>query len=133
MNVQVACAISGCLAWISDPIRGSCHDHHCLGESGVRLSVNPQNWFGDKGYVGNDMITPFKKPEGGELLDWQKEFMDHTGIQGRRVDAVAVNEDPVFGGLYVIQAKRYRSAIGVEPVRALAGVMEGKHATKESW
>ena len=20
------------------------------------------------------MITPFKKPEGGELLDWQKEF-----------------------------------------------------------
>ena len=29
---------------------------------------------GDKGYIGNDMITPFKKPEGGELLDWQKEF-----------------------------------------------------------
>jgi restriction system protein len=46
------------------------------------------------------------------------------------VDAVAVNEDPVFGGLCVIQAKRYRSAVGVEPVRALAGVMEDKHATK---
>jgi restriction system protein len=46
------------------------------------------------------------------------------------VDAVAVNEDPVFGGLCVIQAKRYRGAVGVEPVRALAGVMEDKHATK---
>jgi restriction system protein len=46
------------------------------------------------------------------------------------VDGVAVNEDPVFGGLCVIQAKRYRSAVGVEPVRALAGVMEDKHATK---
>ncbi|WP_285565945.1 restriction endonuclease [Actinoallomurus iriomotensis] len=46
------------------------------------------------------------------------------------VDAVAVNEDPVFGGLCVIQAKRYRGAVGVEAVRALAGVMEDKHATK---
>jgi restriction system protein len=46
------------------------------------------------------------------------------------VDAVAVNEDPVFGGLCVIQAKRYRHAVGVEAVRALAGVMEDKHATK---
>jgi hypothetical protein len=29
---------------------------------------------GDKGYQGSDFITPFKKPQGGELLDWQKEF-----------------------------------------------------------
>ena len=74
MNVQVACTITGCLAWISDPISGSRHDNHCLGESGVLLSFDPRNWLGDKGYVGNNMITPFKKPEGGELLDWQKEF-----------------------------------------------------------
>jgi restriction system protein len=46
------------------------------------------------------------------------------------VDAVAVNEDPVFGGLCIIQAKRYRGAVGVEAVRALAGVMEDKRATK---
>jgi restriction system protein len=30
----------------------------------------------------------------------------------------------------IIQAKRYRNAVGVEAVRALAGVMEDKHATK---
>lgn len=46
------------------------------------------------------------------------------------VDAVAVNENPYFGGLCIIQAKRYRAAVGVEAVRALAGVMEDKHATK---
>jgi hypothetical protein len=27
-----------------------------------------------KGFVGNGMITPFRKPAGGELLGWQKEF-----------------------------------------------------------
>jgi transposase len=30
--------------------------------------------IGDKGYQGAGFITPFKKPQGGELLDWQKEF-----------------------------------------------------------
>ncbi len=46
------------------------------------------------------------------------------------VDAVAVSEAPVFGGLCVIQAKRSRYAVGIDVVRALAGTMEDKHATK---
>jgi len=74
MNVQVACTIYGGLAWISDPVSGSRHDNHCLGESAVLTGMNPKNWVGDRGYVGNNMITPFKKPAGGELLDWQKEY-----------------------------------------------------------
>ena len=32
------------------------------------------DWLGDKGYIGHNTLTPFRKPEGGELLDWQKEF-----------------------------------------------------------
>jgi DDE superfamily endonuclease/Helix-turn-helix of DDE superfamily endonuclease len=74
VNVQVACTIYGKLAWISDPISGNRHDSHCIKESGVLEVLNPADSIGDKGYVGNDMITPFKKPAGGELLDWQKEF-----------------------------------------------------------
>jgi len=74
MNMQVACTIYGRLAWISDPVNGSRHDNHCLGESGVLTGMNPKNWIGDKGYLGNDMVTPFRKPAGGELLDWQKEY-----------------------------------------------------------
>jgi restriction system protein len=46
------------------------------------------------------------------------------------VDAVATNEDPVFGGLCIIQAKRCSGVVDVESVRALADVMEDKHATK---
>ena len=74
MNVQIACTLNGQLMWISDPIDGRRHDSYCLGESGVLLTLKPANWIGDKGYVGNDMLTPIKKPEFRELLDWEKEF-----------------------------------------------------------
>jgi hypothetical protein len=74
MNVQIACTLDGRLAWISDPIDGSRHDTYCLKESGVLLTLNPDNWMGDKGYVGNRMLTPIKKPKYRKLLDWEKEF-----------------------------------------------------------
>jgi len=74
MNVQVACTLAGKLAWISDPVEGSRHDNHCLNESGALFTLDPADWIGDKGYVGNDMITPIKKPQARELLDWEKEF-----------------------------------------------------------
>jgi len=74
MNVQVACTLTGRLAWISDPIDGSRHDTYCLTESGVLRTLDPRDWMGDKGYVGNDMITPIKKPAHRDPLDWEKEF-----------------------------------------------------------
>lgn len=46
------------------------------------------------------------------------------------VDAVAVNEDPIVGGLCIIQAKRYSRIVGLEAVHALAGVMNDKAAAK---
>ncbi|PFG48432.1 DDE superfamily endonuclease [Amycolatopsis sulphurea] len=74
MNVQIACTLDGRLAWISDPIEGRRHDTYCLKESGALLTLNPDNWMGDKGYVGNYMLTPIKKPKHRKLLDWEKEF-----------------------------------------------------------
>jgi hypothetical protein len=74
MNVQVACTTSGQLAWISDAIEGSRHDTHCLNESGVLVTLDPANWIGDKGYIGNDMLTPIRKPAHRDLLHWEKEF-----------------------------------------------------------
>lgn len=41
MNVQVACRITGRLAWISDPLPGSRHDNHCLGESAGLAASDP--------------------------------------------------------------------------------------------
>ena len=46
------------------------------------------------------------------------------------VDAVAVNEDPIVGGLCIIQAKRWSRIVGVEAIHALAGVMDDKNAAK---
>jgi DDE superfamily endonuclease len=40
--------------------------------------MNSKNWIGDKGYIGNNMITPYRKPAGGELLDWQKEYNEEV-------------------------------------------------------
>lgn len=74
MNVQVVCTLDGELVWISDPIEGARHDVFCLDESGALTTLDPDDWTGDKGYIGRGMVTPIKKPEGGELLDWQKTF-----------------------------------------------------------
>lgn len=46
------------------------------------------------------------------------------------VDAIAVNEDPIMGGVCVIQAKRYRNTVPMNDVRALAGTMEDKRAAR---
>ncbi len=74
MNVQLACTLDGRLAWVSDPVDGRRHDTYCLAQSGVLLTLEPSNWLGDKGYAGNNMLTPIKKPEHRGLLDWEKEF-----------------------------------------------------------
>jgi hypothetical protein len=74
LNVQLACTLDGGLEWISDPIDGSRHDTHCLRESGVLLTLDPASWIGDKGYIGNGMITPIRKPAHRKLLEWEKEF-----------------------------------------------------------
>jgi hypothetical protein len=77
MNIQVACDINGRLAWISDPVDGCRHDTAALALSGVIDTLDPNNWMGDKGYVGNDMITPIRKPA-RSLLNWENEF--NTGV-----------------------------------------------------
>ncbi|MFE1460546.1 restriction endonuclease [Streptomyces nigra] len=53
--------------------------------------------------------------------------------QGSRddgVDAVAVHRDPVGTTVFAIQAKRSKNAVPVETVRALAGVMHDKAASR---
>jgi hypothetical protein len=74
LNIQVACDLSGRLAWISDPVDGCRHDTAALEISGVVHTLDPANWMGDKGYIGNNMLTPIRKPVHRTLLDWEKEF-----------------------------------------------------------
>ncbi|MFI6534866.1 restriction endonuclease [Nonomuraea sp. NPDC050547] len=46
------------------------------------------------------------------------------------VDGVVVNEDPVMGGVCIIQAKRYKGPVSPNDVRALAGSIEDMRACK---
>lgn len=59
------------------------------------------------------------------LKSWVTQVSRDAGIDG-----VAVNEDPILGGLCIIQAKRSTKMIGVEAVRALAGIVDDKRAAK---
>jgi restriction system protein len=44
------------------------------------------------------------------------------------VDAVVVNRSPLVGRLSIVQAKRYKDAVGVNHIRELAGAIEEKKA-----
>ena len=74
LNVQVACTLSGHLAWVSDPQPGKAHDAKAIRASGLLHEQDHPRHLGDKGYIGLGMLTPIRKPPGGQLLDWQQQF-----------------------------------------------------------
>ena len=74
-NGQVISNLRGDLLFVSEPITGHNHDMTALAETETAdIMAAAFSGIGDKGYQGSGFITPFKKPQGGELLDWQKEF-----------------------------------------------------------
>jgi hypothetical protein len=86
LNVQVAVDLAGDPVWVSDPQPGKTHDIEALRLSGLLDASDAPTHIGDEGYIGAGMITPFRKPPGGELLDWQKQFnRDISGSSQLRV------------------------------------------------
>lgn len=73
-NHQFVATLNGDLLHISDPLPGRTHDAKAIADSGLLDIIDPGNSIGDKGYIGTGLITPFRKPQTGELLDWQIEF-----------------------------------------------------------
>jgi hypothetical protein len=71
---QFVADLAGDLMHISDPLPGKTHDAKGIRDTGLTDILTGDNTIGDKGYLGTGIITPFRKPPGGELLDWQKEF-----------------------------------------------------------
>jgi len=74
LNVQVACNLSGQLAWVSDPVNGSTHDITALRASGVLDADFAGRWIADKDYLGSNTIHPIRKPIFRNLLDWEKQL-----------------------------------------------------------
>lgn len=71
---QFVCDLSGDLLHVSDPLPGKTHDAKAVHELGLAEILREDNSIGDKGFIGTGPTTPFRKPPGGELLDWQREF-----------------------------------------------------------
>ncbi len=71
---QFVCDLAGDLLHISDPLPGKTHDAKGIHDTGLVDVLGEHNAVGDKGYLGTGITTPYRKPAGGELLDWQKEF-----------------------------------------------------------
>lgn len=74
-NVQLISLLDGTAVWVSDPVDGKTHDAKAFKETGAAgILERAGGGFGDKGYQGTDLVTPKKKPKGGELTMSDKEY-----------------------------------------------------------
>ena len=74
-NAQLVCLLDGTVIYISDPLSGNTHDAVAFANTPVAEIVrNSGGAIGDKGYQGcGGVVTPRKKPRGGELSKRDKE------------------------------------------------------------
>lgn len=73
-NAQLVCLLDGSPIYISDPLPGSTHDATAYESTPVAEIVRHSGGgIGDKGYQGTGLITPRKKPKGGELSKKDKQ------------------------------------------------------------
>ena len=99
--------------------------------------------------VARDVIAELDPHQNLAIMDWQdfehlirelfgKLFGDTSGGEVKitrasrdaGVDAIAFDPDPIRGGKFVIQAKRYNNTVGVNAVRDLYGTMINEGAAR---
>ena len=73
-NHQIVTGLDGRLLHVGDATPGRTHDTRAVRDTGLLATLDPTNTIADKGYLGTGILTPIRKPPGGELLDWQKTF-----------------------------------------------------------
>jgi hypothetical protein len=74
-NAQLICLLDGNAVYISDPLPGKTHDASAFkGTPCEEIVKSSGGGIADKGYQGCGMVTPRKKPRGGELVAWEKEY-----------------------------------------------------------
>jgi hypothetical protein len=67
--------LDGTAVWVSGPLPGKTHDAKAFKETGAAdILTKAGGGFGDKGYQGTGLVTPKKKPKGGELTLSDKEY-----------------------------------------------------------
>lgn len=67
LSVQVLADLTGGLLAVSTPRPGSMHDRRAFTETGFEALLAGTPTVGDLGYLGTTVITPRRKPPGGQL------------------------------------------------------------------
>ena len=67
LSVQVLADLTGGLLAVSAPRPGSMHDRRAFTETGFEALLAGTPTVGDLGYLGATVITPRRKPPGGQL------------------------------------------------------------------
>ncbi len=91
-----------------------------IDQDGFNLATMP---WEDFEYFVRELFDKMFNVNGGEVQVTQA---SHDG----GVDAIAFDDDPIRGGKFVIQAKRYNNVVPVSAVRDLYGTMIHEGATK---
>ena len=79
-NIQGVADLDGRVADVGDPVPGARHDAAAFWCSGIaqrwqeHRQPDGMGMTGDKGYIGCGIITPERKPPGGELSDYLKAY-----------------------------------------------------------
>ena len=74
-NSQLIANLAGDVIFISEPLTGHNHDMTVLSETETAEIMSAAfSGIADKGYQGSGYITPIKKPQDRELLEWENEF-----------------------------------------------------------
>ena len=91
VNVQVACDLTGRLAFISDPMPGRTHDAHALKETGLLDHITTGQLIGDKGYIGLGMITPIRTQPKQQHTEEEKRFNKSVNAIRYMIERVIAN------------------------------------------
>jgi len=88
---QVACDLTGRLAFISDPMPGRTHDAHALKETGLLDHITTGQLIGDKGYIGLGMITPIRTQPKQQHTEEEKRFNKSVNAIRYMIERVIAN------------------------------------------
>jgi hypothetical protein len=74
-NAQLICLLDANPVYVSDPLPGKVHDAGAFASSPVaEIIEHSGGGIADKGYIGTGMVTPMRKPRGGEFSRGDKEY-----------------------------------------------------------
>src|SRR5262249_44024656 len=93
-----------------------------LGQLGSEDNLAAMDWE-DFEHLIRELFEKEFSGSGGEVRVTQ-------ASRDRGVDAIAFDPDPIRGGKFIIQAKRYNEVVPVSAVRDLYGTMIAEGATK---